>query len=289
MPTVLDAPDRLTHAVIMASTIGENERRLLSLCRRVGLTSRIGDVSRWRQTARERSDRALGRTVCLDRIGSAAQARTVFDACADAGARCVNPPGVLALCTDQQALAAALHAAQVATPSSGIAMSAGAAVSLARQIGYPLVIRVDTGHWTRWSLHVADEAALRSALTGGESDAGLPRHVYRLQSDAAAANEATQVNVVVVGGRVVNARRNDAAEPVPWEDVSNLALQDCAEAVTHAVGSGTFTIEAIVDDAGQMAVRDVHRHIDLCVAGATSAIDEALCAYLDATVSAAGA
>lgn len=286
MSTVLAPSGRLTHAIVMASTVGAGERRLLAICRRVGLTSRLCDIARWRQTSGERIAGAMRNTLCLDRIGSAAQARAVFDACAAAGARCINAPSQLALCADQQALAVALHGSQVQAPSTGLAMSPGAALSLARQMGYPLIVHVDTGQWTRLSLHVPDEASLRAALRGADTDPALPRHVFRLQCDDGQARRAACVELVVVAGRMVHVRYPPGTTPATIAGVSSTALQECATQVTRAIGTGAFTVEAIVDSDRQVSVRAVRRHIDLSDSDGAAAIDDAVCDYLDTTVSA---
>jgi [lysine-biosynthesis-protein LysW]--L-2-aminoadipate ligase len=157
------------------------------------------------------------------------------------GVRVVNTSSSTAAANDKIWSAALLSKAGVAMPRTGVAWSMDAAISLAREMGYPVVVKPSNGSWGRMVALADDEEDLRAILEHREYMPQPEMKVHMLQEYVP--KPGRDIRVTVVGGRpvagiyrysehwITNTARGGRAEPAPVEGELGEVAARAAEAV----------------------------------------------------------
>jgi len=157
------------------------------------------------------------------------------------GVRVVNTARATAAANDKIWSAALLRRAGVAMPRTGVAWSMEAALRLAEEIGYPVVVKPSNGSWGRMVARADDEEDLRAILEHREYMPQPEMKVHMLQEYVP--KPGRDIRVTVVAGRpvagiyrysdhwVTNTARGGRAEPAPVEGELGEVAVRAAEAV----------------------------------------------------------
>ena len=157
------------------------------------------------------------------------------------GVRVVNTSAATAAANDKIWSAALMAARGVPMPRTGVAWSMDAAAALAREMGYPVVVKPSNGSWGRMVALADDEEDLRAILEHREYMPQPEMKVHMLQEYVP--KPGRDIRVTVVGGRpvagiyrysehwITNTARGGKAEPAPVEgELGEIAVR-AAEAV----------------------------------------------------------
>lgn len=119
------------------------------------------------------------------------------------GSTVINTPEVIETCGDKLATNAALAAAGVPAPRTGVAFEREAAIKLAAAFGYPLVLKPTVGSWGRMVSKISDLDALEAVLEHKEILGGPQHKVIYLQE--LVNKPGRDIRAFVVGGEVIGA------------------------------------------------------------------------------------
>ena len=180
------------------------------------------------------------------------------------GALTVNPSRVIAVCGDKLATSAALVAAGVPTPRTGVSFTARAALDLCERLGYPVVFKPLVGSWGRMVSLVESRAAAEALLEHKEVLGGPEHKVHYVQE--LVAKPGRDIRAFVVGDRVVaaiyrtsvhwitNTARGGVASRCPVTDeLSRVVL-----AAAAAVGGGVLAVDVVESAAGLQVIEVNH-------------------------------
>ncbi len=157
------------------------------------------------------------------------------------GARVVNDSRSTAAANDKIWSAVLMSRAGVPLPATGVAWSMEAALRLAEEMGYPVVVKPSNGSWGRMVARADDEEDLRTIIEHREHIPLPEMKVHLLQEYVP--KPGRDIRVTVVGGRpvagiyrysehwITNTARGGRAEPAPVEgELGEIAVK-AAEAV----------------------------------------------------------
>ena len=191
-------------------------------------------------------ERSLGQTRALAVL-------RVFEAW---GVPTVNAAAVVERCNDKLATSCALAAAGIPQPRTAVAFEAEAALRLAGEMGYPLVLKPLTGSWGRLLARINDRDAAE-AVFEDRALLGSPEHsVFYLQ--AYVRKPGRDIRAFVVGGEVICAIYRESPH---W--ITNTArgatARDCpvgaelrvlSERAAAAAGGGALAVDLLEDGDG---------------------------------------
>lgn len=211
---------------------------------------------------------------CVSQSRSLALAR-----CLEArGAATVNPSRVIALCGDKLATSAALVAAGVPTPRTGVAFTPEAALALCERFGYPVVFKPLVGSWGRMVALVESRAAAEALIEHKEVLGGPEHKVHYVQE--LVDKPGRDIRAFVVGDRVIaaiyrtsehwitNTARGGVASGCPvTEELSRVVT-----AAARAVGGGVLAVDVVESPTGLQVV-EVNHTMEFRNSIATTGVD----------------
>src|SRR5690606_11509479 len=121
------------------------------------------------------------RAVVLGRCGSQTRGLALARVFEARGWVAVNRAAVIATCGDKLATSAALGAAGVPTPRTGVALTAEAALRLCERFGYPVVLKPLVGSWGRLVAKVENASQAEALLEHKEVLGGPAYKVHYVQ------------------------------------------------------------------------------------------------------------
>lgn len=197
---------------------------------------------------------------CVSQTRGLALART-FEA---AGARVLNPSAVIDLCGDKLATSAVLAAAGVPTPRTAVAFGAEAAHAIARDLGYPVVLKPVVGSWGRMVSRLSDADALAAVIEHKEVLGGPAHKVLYLQEYVE--KPGRDIRAFVIGDEVIAAIHrtsdhwitNTARGGVASRAHVDADLEQVALAAARAVGGGMLAIDLLESDRGLLVIEVNH-------------------------------
>lgn len=216
--------------------------------------------------------------VVLDRCLSQTRALALLRIFEAAGLATVNPATVVATCGDKLATAAALSAAGVPQPRSGVAFTPEGARDLADRLGWPVVCKPLTGSWGRMVSRLGDADALEAVIEHKRVLGGPEHKVIYLQEYVE--KPGRDLRAFVIGGRCVAAieRRSEhwitntarGAEAV--DRPVDGALRRVAERAAEAVGGGALAIDLMESPRG-LLVGEVNHTMEFRNSVHTTGVD----------------
>jgi [lysine-biosynthesis-protein LysW]--L-2-aminoadipate ligase len=181
-----------------------------------------------------------------------------------AGAQVINRPEVIETCGDKLATNAALAAAGVPAPRTGVAFTAEAVLELCERFGYPVVLKPVVGSWGRMVSRLSDRDAVEAVLEHKEVLGGPQHKVFYVQEFVR--KPGRDIRVFVVGDEVIaaiyrssehwitNTARGGSASNCPLTD----DLVQVAAAAARAVGGGVLAVDVIESERGLLVVEVNH-------------------------------
>ncbi len=181
-----------------------------------------------------------------------------------AGATVVNAPEVIEVCGDKLATNAALAAAGVRTPRTGVAFGVEQVLSLCEAFGYPVVLKPVVGSWGRMVSKLSDRDAVEAVLEHKEVLGGPQHKVFYVQEFVR--KPGRDIRAFVVGDEVVaaiyrtsehwitNTARGGAASNCPLTD----ELVEVSLAAAGAVGGGVLAVDVVESERGLLVVEVNH-------------------------------
>jgi [lysine-biosynthesis-protein LysW]--L-2-aminoadipate ligase len=216
--------------------------------------------------------------VVLERCVSQTRGLAVARLFSALGARVVNPPSVIETCGDKLATNAALARAGVPTPRTGVAFDVQAALALAEDLGYPVVLKPTVGSWGRMVSKLSDRDALEAVLEHKETLGGPQHKVFYLQEFVR--KPGRDIRAFVVGGEVVAAIyrtsehwvTNTARGAVATNCPLTPELVRVARAAAEAVGGGVLAVDLLESERG-LLVNEVNHTMEFRNSVATTGVD----------------
>jgi [lysine-biosynthesis-protein LysW]---L-2-aminoadipate ligase len=181
-----------------------------------------------------------------------------------AGAEVINRPEVIETCGDKLATNAALAAAGVPTPRTGVAFTVEAVLELCERFGYPVVLKPVVGSWGRMVSKLSDRDAVEAVLEHKEMLGGPQHKVFYVQEFVP--KPGRDIRAFVVGDDVIaaiyrasdhwitNTARGGAASNCPLSD----DLVEVARAAAGAVGGGVLAVDVVESERGLLVVEVNH-------------------------------
>ncbi|HKI57353.1 MAG TPA: lysine biosynthesis protein LysX [Trueperaceae bacterium] len=197
---------------------------------------------------------------CLSQTRGLALSR-VFTA---AGAAVINRPAVIEVCGDKLATNAALAAAGVPTPRTGVAFTVEAVLELCERFGYPVVLKPVVGSWGRMVSRLSDRDAVEAVLEHKEVLGGPQHKVFYVQEFVR--KPGRDIRAFVVGDEVIaaiyrssehwitNTARGGNASNCPL----TAELVEVTQAAARAVGGGVLAVDVIESERGLLVVEVNH-------------------------------
>lgn len=252
----------VTDEVVMVyDRLRTEERMLLAAFAREGLPVRAEyapDLTL--DLSEDGPERAVVLGRCVSQTRGLALAR-VFEA---RGWVAVNRAAVIATCGDKLATSAALGAAGVPTPRTGVALTAEAALRLCERFGYPVVLKPLVGSWGRLVAKVENPSQAEALLEHKEVLGGPAHKVHYVQEYVE--KPGRDIRAFVVGGEVVaaiyrssrhwitNTARGGAASRCPLYD----DLVETTLAAAAAVGGGVLAVDLVESERGLLVIEVNH-------------------------------
>ena len=216
--------------------------------------------------------------VVLERCVSQTRGLAVSRIFTAMGARVLNPPHVIETCGDKLATNGALARAGVPTPRTGVAFDVDAALELAEDFGYPVVLKPTVGSWGRMVSKLNDADALEAVLEHKQTLGGPQHKVFYLQEFVR--KPGRDIRAFVVGDEVAAAIYRTSAH---W--VTNTArgavatncplyceLEAVALAAAEAVGGGVVAVDLLESERG-LLVSEVNHTMEFRNSVATTGVD----------------
>lgn len=223
--------------------------------------------------------RRLGRfDVVIERSVSQTRGLALARLFEAAGAQLINPPRVIETCGDKLATNAALAAAGVPVPRSGVAFTREAVLELCESFGYPVVMKPTVGSWGRLVSRLSDRDAVEAVLEHKEVLGGPGHKVHYVQEYVR--KPGRDIRAFVVGDRVIaaiyrnsehwitNTARGAVATNCPLTaDLEKISLEAAA-----AVGGGVLAVDLIESERGLLVV-EVNHTMEFRNSVATTGVD----------------
>ncbi len=181
-----------------------------------------------------------------------------------AGSHVINSSHVIRTCGDKLATNAALTAAGVPTPRTGVAFTADAALELCEEFGWPVVMKPITGSWGRMVSRLSDADAVRAVIEHRETLGGPQHKIHYIQEFVD--KPGRDIRVFVVDDEVTCAIYRSSAD---W--ITNTArgavasncpvhpeLRDIALAAAKAVGGGMLAVDIVESPRGLQVIEVNH-------------------------------
>lgn len=180
------------------------------------------------------------------------------------GAVTVNRSSVITVCGDKLATSAALVAAGVPTPRTGVAFTPEAALELCERFGYPVVFKPLVGSWGRMVSLVQSRDAAEALIEHKEVLGGPEHKVHYVQE--LVEKPGRDIRAFVVGDRVIaaiyrtsehwitNTARGGVASGCPVTP----ELAEVTLAAAKAVGGGILAIDLVESPTGLQVVEVNH-------------------------------
>lgn len=260
-PFVGSAGQRDGSVVMVYDRVREEERMLRAAFERIDVPVRMVYSS---DVTFDLVEDAAQRSVVLGRCVSQTRGLALARAYEAGGGLTINSSTVISVCGDKLATNAALAAAQVPTPRTGVAFTAAAALELCERFGYPVVFKPLVGSWGRLVAKV-DSPGQAEALLEHKEVLGGPAHkVHYVQEYVE--KPGRDIRAFVVGGEVIaaiyrtsehwitNTARGGLASRCPL----NEELVAIAARAAAAVGGGVLAVDLVESDRGLLVIEVNH-------------------------------
>lgn len=195
-----------------------------------------------------------------------------------AGGRPINPPETIETCGDKLATSAALAAAGVPAPRTGVAFGTEAALELCDRFGYPVVLKPVVGSWGRMVSKLNDRDAAEAVLGHKEALGGPGHRIVYVQEYVE--KPGRDLRAFVIGDETVaaisrtsphwitNTARGGRAEGIPVDP----ELAGLAARAARAVGGGIVAVD-LVEAPGGLQVLEVNHTMEFRNSVSTTGVD----------------
>ncbi|MEX2502689.1 MAG: lysine biosynthesis protein LysX [Trueperaceae bacterium] len=183
------------------------------------------------------------------------------------GVRTVNTATVVDVCGDKAATSAALAAADVPQPRSGIAFSTEATLRLCETFGWPVVIKPTVGSWGRMVARCRDAEAVEALLEHKQTLGGPQHQTFYVQEHVD--KPGRDLRAFVIGDRVIAAiaresddwRTNTARGAVARGVPVGAELERIARRAAQAVGGGLLAVD-LMESARGLLVGEINHGLE---------------------------
>ncbi|MBZ9711791.1 lysine biosynthesis protein LysX [Deinococcus multiflagellatus] len=151
----------------------------------------------------EQGRRGVPWRVAIERCVSQSRGHAVTRALEGFGVQVINPAHVIEVCGDKLATNAALHAAGLPTPRTGVAFDGESALALIETLGYPVVLKPTVGSWGRMVSRLNDRAAAEAVIEHKEVLGGPQHGIFYVQE--LVDKPGRDIRAFVVGGQCIGA------------------------------------------------------------------------------------
>src|SRR5690606_36802308 len=274
-PFVGSAGQRDGSVVMVYDRVREEERMLRAAFERIDVPVRMVYSS---DVTFDLVEDAAQRSVVLGRCVSQSRGLALARADEAGGGLTINGCTVISICGDKLATNAALTAAQVPTPRTGVAFTAAAALELCERFGYPVVFKPLVGSWGRLVAKVDSPGQAEALLEHKEVLSGPAHKVHYVQEYVE--KPGRDITAFVVGGEVIaaiyrssrhwitNTARGGAASRCPLYD----DLVETTLAAAAAVGGGVLAVDLVESERG-LPVTEVNHTMEFRNSVDTTGVD----------------
>lgn len=180
------------------------------------------------------------------------------------GTRVVNASSVVAACGDKSATSAALAAAGVPQPRTGLAFSLEELLVLCERFGWPVVLKPVVGSWGRMIARCRDAEAVEALIEHKQVLGGPAHQLFYVQEHVA--KPGRDLRAFVVGDAVVAAiareakdwRTNTARGAVVRGHPVGPELEALALRAATAVGGGVLAVDLLESERGLLVCEVNH-------------------------------
>ena len=185
----------------------------------------------------------------------------IFEAFAS---KVINSSRLIETCGDKLATNAVLARDKIPTPRTAIAFTKEAAIKIAEDFGYPLVLKPITGSWGRMVSKISDQDALEAILEHKEVLGGPQHKIFYLQEFVE--KPGRDIRAFVFGNEVVaaiyrnsdhwitNTARGGSASNCPlYPELEEISLKSA-----NAVGGGVVAVDLLESDNGLLVIEVNH-------------------------------
>lgn len=141
--------------------------------------------------------------VAIERCVSQSRGHAVTRALEGFGVKVINPAAVIELCGDKLATNAALYAAGLPTPRTGVSFDGDTALNQIEEMGYPLVLKPTVGSWGRMVSKLNDRDAAEAIIEHKEVLGGPQHGIFYVQE--LINKPQRDIRAFVVGGKCIGA------------------------------------------------------------------------------------
>ncbi|HMO13018.1 MAG TPA: lysine biosynthesis protein LysX [Pirellulaceae bacterium] len=200
----------------------------------------------------------------LDRCIAHSQALAVTAVLESMGCLCINQHDVTRLCGNKLETTLALFKHHVPTLPIRMAVSVEAALQAIEELGYPVVLKPNTGSWGRLLAKVNDRDAAEAILEHKEVLGSVQHQIMYIQPYVEKCN--FDIRAFVVGGETIcavkrysehwitNTARGAKTENYPVND----ELARLCEAAANAVGGGVLAVDVFETKKGELLVNEIN-------------------------------
>ena len=180
------------------------------------------------------------------------------------GSQVINSSRLIETCGDKLATNAVLARDKIPTPRTAIAFTKEAAIRIAEDFSYPLVLKPITGSWGRMVSKISDQDALEAVLEHKEVLGGPQHKIFYLQEFVE--KPGRDIRAFVFGGTVVAAiyRNSDhwITNTARGGNASNCPLYPELEEISlrtaRAVGAGVVAVDLLESNRGLLVIEVNH-------------------------------
>ncbi len=194
----------------------------------------------------------------------------------------INRYRVAEICGNKLLCSLALAKHNVPTPKTHFVFSAEKAITVASNLGYPIVFKPIIGSWGRLVIPVKDREMMESIVEMREEMSNPLNKIYYLQEYIK--RPPRDIRAIVIGDRVITAVYRYAAEG-EWR--TNIArggkaelcpitkeLEDiCLKAADAVGGEGVLGVDLMEDESRGLLVHEVNNTVEFKGAASVSSVD----------------
>ena len=180
------------------------------------------------------------------------------------GSLVVNSSQVVRTCGDKLATDAALAAAGVPTPRSGVAFTAAGVLELCEEFGWPVVMKPLAGSWGRMVSRLSDADAVQAVIEHREVLGGPQHKIHYVQEYVD--KPGRDIRAFVIGDEVICAIYRTSADWITNTARGAIAsncplypeLTETALAAAKAVGGGILAVDLVESPTGLQVLEVNH-------------------------------
>lgn len=191
----------------------------------------------------------------------------------------INCSAVIECCGDKARMTQAFSAHNLPFPATAICYSSESALTAARELGFPVVLKPTIGSWGRMVVKIDDVSSARAVFAYKEGLTSLHHKVFYIQKYVE--KPGRDIRVIVINGRAVaqyyryaedwvtNVRLGAKGVPA----VLAVETVELAIAAAAACGGGAVSVDLMEGPDGRVLVNEVNHTMEFTEASKATGID----------------